>query len=266
MGLGWDSISTYKVNPGSSGAAVTIATGDSLTIRNFADTDEARLVAITRVGATSGFVQVKSPLMHDDVRGIEFTTAETPSTFLMPRDVGQKVYPSDTLSVTISGGTAETDLAVLSVFYNNLPGAAARLHPWSDIAGNIKNIKPLEVICNVSGTEGEWTDTVITTTEDLLHVNSDYAVLGYVADTALAAVGVKGQETGNLRVTGPSVTSVDDTSDYFIRMSQYHGLPMIPVFSGINKGSVYLSAVNDGATSAAILQLVLAELTTKLAS
>lgn len=266
MGLAIDTIAGYATNPGTAGAAVTLSTGDSLTIRNFASTDFCRLVGITRVGATEGFVEVTSPLLHDNVRGIRFTTSESPSTFLMPRDVGQPLQPSDTLAVTVSGGTAEVDQAVLQVFYSNVLGTSARLHAWADIAGNIKNIKPLEVDSAVNGAKGTWVDTVITTTENLLHVNSDYAVLGYVTDTALAAVGIKGQETGNLRVTGPGVTAVDDTADYFIRTSQRHNLPMIPVFSGVNAGSVYVSAVQDGATASAKLQLVLAELVQPLAS
>jgi hypothetical protein len=266
MGLAIDTICTFKANPGSSGAAAVVATGDSLTIRNFAPTDFAKLESITRFGTTTGFVEVTSPLLHDNVRGIKFTTAESPSTLLLPKDVGQPIQPSDSLAVTISGGTAETDVAILRLYYSNVLGTAARLHSWGDISGNVKNIKPLEVDCNASGTVGQWTDTVITTTEDLLHVNSDYAVLGFITDTSLAAIGVKGQETGNLRVCSPGTTTTDDTSDYWIREDERMGAPHIPVISGINKGSIFASVVNDGATASVKVQLVLAELVNKLAS
>lgn len=266
MGLAVDTISTFVANPGAAGAAVTVATGDSLTVRNFASTDFAKLTRIIRVGATEGFVQVLSPLLHDDVRGVRFQTAESPSILVFPMDVGQPLEPSDTLAVTVSGGTAETDQAVLQVYYSNVLGTAARLHMWGDISGNIKNIKILDTVCNASGTQGQWTDTVITTTEDLLHVNSDYAVLGTICDQSLAAIGIKGQETGNLRVCTVGTTTTDDTSDAFIKESQRLGVPYIPVISPLNKGSIFASVVNDGSHASVHVQLVLAELVSRLSS
>lgn len=266
MGLAVDTISTFVANPGAAGAAVTVATGDSLTVRNFAATDFAKLTKIIRVGATEGFVQVTSPLLHDDVRGVRFQTAESPSVLSFPRDIGQPLQPSDTLAVSVSGGTAETDQAVLQVYYSNVLGTAARLHMWGDIAQNVKNVKIVDTVCDASGTQGQWKDTVITTTEDLLHVNSDYAVLGVLCDQNLAAVGVRGQETGNLRVCTVGTTTTDDTSDAFIRESEKLGVPYIPVFSPLNKGSIFASVVNDGSHASVHVQLVLAELTSRLSS
>lgn len=266
MGLAVDTISTFVANPGSAGAAVTVATGDSLVVRNFAPSDFAKLTKVIRVGATEGFVQVLSPLIHDDVRGIRFITTETPSVLSFPQNIGQPLQPSDTLAVTVSGGTAETDQAVLQIYYSNVLGTAARLHMWGDISGNIKNVKILDTVCDASGTQGQWKDTVITTTEDLLHVNSDYAVLGVMSDIALAAVGVRGQETGNLRVCTVGTTTTDDTSDAFIRESERLGVPYIPVISPLNKGSIYASVVNDGSHATCHIQLVLAELVSRLST
>lgn len=266
MPLAIDSVAGFATNPGAALAAVTAATGDSFTVRNFPATATATLEAIVRGGATSGSVQVKSPMMHDNVRGIEYTSAEDPAVFLLPRQIGQRLVPQDTLAVSVSGGGAETDLAVLRIYYSDLTGGSARLHSWGDISGIIRNIKPVEVDCVTSATVGEWTDTLITTTENLLHANTDYAVLGYVCDVAVAYVAVKGTETNNLRVGGPGTTATDDTADYFVEASDYHQTPHIPVVNSANAGGIYVSTVHNAASTDVKVQLVLAELSQNLAS
>src|SRR5215469_12279568 len=98
MGLALDSVVTSAVNPGAGPTAFTAATsGDSLTVRNFAASDYALLIALCRRGATSGFFRVRSPLLHDNVRGYMFTTGETPSLLAVPAEVGQRLQPQDAL-------------------------------------------------------------------------------------------------------------------------------------------------------------------------
>lgn len=260
MGLAIDTVGFFATNPGATITAATVSPGDSFTIRSFAPSSSAFLEEIVRKGATAGMVRVRSPLVHDNVRGVMFSTGETPSRFLLPPEVGQVVQSQDNLIVEVSGGTAETDTGVLIVYYSDLLGASARLRSWGDIAHNIKNIKPVEVDLTTSGTIGTWVDTVLTTTENLMHANSDYAVLGYVLDVACLAFGVKGQDTSNLRVCGPGITDSSDTSDFFVKQSDRHGTPHIPVISAANRFSTYVSALSDTASVAIKGQLVLAEL------
>jgi hypothetical protein len=245
---------------------VTFNSGDSGVVRNFAQTDTAYLERVTKAAATSGGVRILSPLLHDNVRGITFTSAETPTHFLMPQQRGEKLNPQDTLTVQLSGGATETDLVGLSIYYSNLPGASARLYNWSDIMPLIAHIKPMEVDCANSATKGVWTDTVITTTENLLKANTDYAVLGFVTDIAQGLVGIKGLETGNLRVCGPGTTLTDTTSNFFVEWSQREGTPHIPVFNAANNGSTYVSTCDTTASSTPKVQLILAQLSTNLPS
>lgn len=261
-----DTIVGTAANPSSTFTAVTFNTGDSGSVRSFPATNSARIERVMRGGATSGAVRVLSPRLHDNVRGITYTSAENPSIFLMPQVIGQTVYPQDTLTVQVTGGTAETELAVLSIYYENLPGSDARLHNWADIASMIQYIKPLEVDVTNSATIGAWTDTVITHTEDLLIANRDYAVLGYVTDTNQTAVGLKGTETGNLRICGPGTTASDDTSQFFVDWSNREGTPHIPVMNSANKGAIFVSTADAVASSTPKVQLVLALLTSNLPS
>ena len=162
--------------------------------------------------------------------------------------------------MSISGGTAETDLVALSLYYSNLDGADARLFNWSDIKPNIQALRPVEVDVTNSGTAGTWVDTLITTTESPLKANHYYAVLGYICDVNSAVVGVKGAETANLRICGPGTTASDDTSDFFIRWSEREGTPHIPRLNATNAGSYYVSTADNTASSTVKVQLQLADL------
>lgn len=261
-----DTVAAKATNPGATFTAVTFASGDSGTVRNFADTDYAYLERVTRAGATSGAVRVISPLLHDNVRGITYWSNDNPTAFLMPKERGQRVRAQDTLAVSLTGGTAETDLAILSLYYNNLPGAAARLFNWGDVQPLIANIKPVEVDCTNSATTGTWTDTPITATENLLKANTDYAVLGFTSDTLQAAIGIKGIETGNLRVAGPGNTRTEDTSFYFVDWSEREATPHIPVVNAANANGIYISTIDTVASSTPKVSMILAELSSALPS
>lgn len=264
-GLAIDTVVTSAVNPGAGPTSFGVtASGDSLTVRNFALSDYALLIQGTRRGATSGFFRVRSPLLHDNVRGIMFTTGETPSLLGLPAEVAQKLIAQDTLIAEGSGGAAETDLGILTIFYSNLVGTAARLHAMGDISGIQKSIKPITVAVTSSATIGAWVDTVITTTEDLTHANTDYAVLGYISNVALGWVALKGADTGNLRVGGPGSINVEDTSNYFVWQAFRHNIPFIPVFNSANKGSTFVSVVDSAASTAATITLICMELSQNL--
>lgn len=255
-----DTVVGFATNPGATITAVTFNTGSSGTIRSIAQGDYAHLERMWRRGASSGVIQVKSPRMHDNVRGIQFTTAETPTILLLPRNIGQPVYNTDTLAVAVSGGTAETDVVALSIYYSNLDGANGRYANWSDIAGKIKNLLALEVDVTTSATIGQWADAAFNATEDLLKADTFYAVLGYITDVNVGGVAMYGTDTGNLRVGGPGSNQTYPTDEYFIQWSEREGTPHIPVFKANNKASTFTSAFDSAASTAVKVQWVLAEL------
>lgn len=257
-----DTVLLNAVNPGAAGGAATplAGSGDSLTVRNFQKPDTAYLESIIRMGTTAGFAQVQSPYLHDNVQGIRITPSESPSLFSLPYEVSQALQPQDNLSASLSGGAAETDIMALLTYYTNLPGSAARLHSPGDILGNVAYIKPVRVAVTSSATIGGWSDTVITTTENLLHANTDYAVLGYMSNAALGVIGVKGQDTGNLRVCGPGSTSELATTDYFVALSTFTGRPHIPVINSANSNGTFISVAAATASVAAVVEIVLAQL------
>jgi hypothetical protein len=247
-------------------AALVPASGDSFTVRNFGQSDAGYLEGIITKAAHSMTLNVKSPLLHDDVEGIQYISAEAPSPRLFPDGISQQVHAQDALSVLGLGTASDVLVAVLQFYYSNLPGAAARLYNPGDVQALIKYIKVLEVAVTTPATAGSWEDTVITTTENLLKANTDYAVLGYISDVAVAAVGLKGIETGNLRIVGPGTTASFDTSEYFIRRSLSTGRPHIPVINAANANALYASACDSAASTAVKVQLILGMLSQNLPS
>lgn len=243
MGTAIDTIQGTASNPGATLTTITLASGDSANIRSFTPSSSAFMAFISRQGATAGAVRIFSPRLHDAAKGITIFPGETPtSTNVFPPQVKQPVYSLDALTIQVSGGTAETDAVALGFYYNDLPGVAAILKQIADIGPLGVNFKSVEVDITQGSTAFAWVDTKINTTEDLLKANKWYAVLGYDTDTAALALGVKGPETGNLRVCGPGPTLTFSTSDYFARMDIYRPEPFVPVFNSNNRNGFFVSS------------------------
>lgn len=240
--------------------AVTMAAGDSLSVRSFSPQGWAKLEALFYKGELKYQARVLSPMFHDNVTGLTWAPDESPALELLPQYVGQPLVSGDTLTFELGAAAGDKTVGALSLYYSDPNGPVARLHSWGDISGIIKSIKPLQVAVTASGTIGAWADTAVNTTDKQLHANTDYAVLGYQTDTALACIGLKGQATNNLRVCGPGAASTVDISDWFVKMSERHGTPHIPVFNSDNQGATYVSVLDNAAGTTANVYLILAEL------
>jgi len=260
MGVAIDTVLGAAHNPSTTPTALTMATGDSLTVRNFFPPAAAWLEKVMRSGAATSTIQIKSPTMHDNVEGLQYISSESPSQFFFPKQAAQPMRAQDNLTVTTTGGTAEYDLVGLSLYYTDLPGIQARLRMPADVLPHAKQYKVIQVACTSAATPGTWVDTVCTTTEDLLVANTDYAVLGYLTDVACGLVGVKGIDTGNLRVCGPGTASSRDTTNFFLEWSEREGRPHVPIFNSANKNGFYVSVADTGVSTAVKAQLIVAEM------
>lgn len=264
MGLAVDTVLGAVHNAGTTATALTMAAGDSLTVRNFFPPATAKLERVTRAGTATSTVVINSPALYDNTKALHWITSESPSQFLFPEDQGQVLQPQDTLAVTSTGGTNEYDLVALHIYYTNAQGLAARLFMPGDIAPMIKDYTVLEVDGTTSATPGGWTDVAINATETRLKANTDHAVIGFATDVACALVGFKGQSTSNLRIAGPGTGSSRDTTRWWWRWSQAEGTPHIPVFNSADVGNTYVSIADSGVSTAVKVQLFIARLTHNL--
>lgn len=261
MGKAIVTVAGAIANPAGTPTAVTPATGDTFTVRNFTQTSRAWLTGVVRKGATAGIVRVRSPLLLDNTQGIRFAEGSGESVDLLPMLPLQQLQAQDALVVEVTGGGAESDGAALTMYYEDAPGANARLASWGDIAGNIAGAFPYEVNA-VGGAIGVWADTAITNLYNLLKANEDYAILGYVCDAAVLAVAVKGDDTSNFRIGGPGSTDAIETRTFFKRMSDDMGRPAIPIINAANVGNTFVSAIDVAAATPVNVTLVLAQLAT----
>jgi hypothetical protein len=258
-----DTIGVFSTQAGAAAfpTALAAAPGDSLAIRNFPTGQYAQVESLLYSAGGGERVRVVSPNLHDNQTGITFEPLEVPAAFLLAAPFSVNLQANDQLAVYGGIAGAGTIAGALGVYYSQLPGISARLHSWGDIRGNIRYIKSVEVDMGAIAV-GAWTDTLITNTENQLHANKDYAVLGYQCATALDVVGFKGSATGNLRVCGPGASSTLDITEYFVYMSEENGIPYIPVFNSDDRFAAYVSAFNHVAVGggAAHVYLILAEL------
>ena len=245
-------------NPGATITAVPAGAGSSFTVRNFDLASSARLVGLARGGATKGIVLVKSPNLSDNVQGIRYAVAAGIQDDLIGGPPYQSLIPQDTLTVEVTGGAAEFDGALLSTYYDNLPGANMRLHMPGDISAITKWVTTWEVAAAAPATEGNWNNTLITTTYDESKANTDYAVLGYVVDAPVLGISLIGSDTSNYNVGGPGVDEPFRTKSYFQDLSMKTGKPCIPVFNTANKGNLNIGVVDVAASTTVNVTLIVA--------
>lgn len=262
MGLGMEIIDTFVTNPGSTITATATFPGDVLAIRSFNSPSKAWLLSAWAAAATAGVARVRSPRLHDNVQGIRFRNA----TSQVPRDLlteytQQQIYSQDTLITEESGGGAETDGFSLMTYYQDIGGIAARLTTIDAIAARIVELVNVEVAVGSGAAVGARSAaTALNGTFDLLIANQDYALLGYETDTTGLSVGVRGPDTGNLRVGGPMTTEKIETRDWFVRLGKRLGEPCIPIINQANRAATLVDTSQVVAGVAANITLVMAQL------
>ncbi len=110
MGVAIDTVLVDLHNATTNAATLTNGTitnsGDSLGVRSFDPPAWARLEGVTLMGSSVEQVRILSPRLHDNVTGLTWESAESPTQFLLPKDVGEPLYSSDTLTVQMSAAAS----------------------------------------------------------------------------------------------------------------------------------------------------------------
>jgi hypothetical protein len=264
MGVAIDTVLVDVHNAATTAIGLTAATvtnsGDSFGVRSFDPPAWAKLEGVTLMGSGTQQVRVLSPRLHDNVTGLTWESPESPTQFLMPKDIGEPLYSADTLTVQMSAAASSDTVAALNVYYSDLSGVDQKLATWEQVKSSMIRTKIIEVAVTSSATIGAWTDTVITTTENQLKADYSYAVLGFQQTTAVAVVGLKGPATGNMRVCAPGSTETLEMSSYFIEMSLRHGTPHIPIFKANDRAATNISVAANTASVSTHVYAVLAQL------
>src|SRR6185369_552652 len=97
MGLAMEIITGRATNPASY-TAVTMATGDSATVRNYPAPNTAWFCDAWALGATKGNIRVRSPRLHDTVQGIKASFAAATPVPLLTGYSHELLYAQDNLT------------------------------------------------------------------------------------------------------------------------------------------------------------------------
>jgi hypothetical protein len=212
-------------------------------------------------GAATGLQRIRSPRLHDFTTGIAVPYTAGPPTDFIGNLPGEPLVPNDPLTVEMTGGAAETDVGAHTIYYTDLDGAAASLATCAEVAAAVRNMVTVQVLISAATTLGDWSPgTPLNTTDDKLHADEKYAVLGYIPTNQVCTIAIAGPDTGNYRVGGPGGGQPLETRDYFWRMSQESGRPYIPIVKANNKGGTQLYQQDNAAGAANAVYLILAEL------
>lgn len=270
MGAALQLLTGFVTAPDTTQTALTMASGDSLTVRNAAPDSPVRLLTTWADKQVRGILRVRSPKLHDNVQGIRLADIASEVQPLLPMGHQQRLYPQDALTVDLSGSATAGDIetACLLVYYPDLPGQSARFISPADLKAKMKNIVSVENSL-ATGTAGGYSgEEALNADFDLLKANTDYALIGYLCSPVAgqtvgecAAVGWRGADTGNLRVGGPG-TDTDRwlTNRWFVFLSEQFGLPLIPVFNSANKAGILVDAAQDENGIDVIVTSIFAEL------
>lgn len=211
-------------------------------------------------GAAVGRVQITSPKLVPVSNGIRIQTPTGLADFLLPGPPFQGLTPQDNLTVQVDGTASDDYAACLQSYYSDLPGAAPVLKSPGDIPGVTNFVFGWPVAAAASATIGDQEATVITTTVDSSTANRWYAVMGYICDTEVAAVGIQGVDTSQLFIGGPGDTDPVRTRNYFADLSMRTGKPTIPLWNAANKANTSIVVVDNAASTDVNVTLILAEL------
>ena len=248
MGRAVEIIAGFVTAPSTTFTALTMASGNTLTVRNCPLDAEVKLIQAWALNQAVGTLRIRSPRLHDNVQGIRLDITAGDAKPLLPWGMAQKLIPQDTLTAELTGSATAGDIeqAAMLAYYSNLPGVDARLASAEDvIRRGVQLVSVENTITN--GTAGGWSgEEAINAEFDLLKANTDYALVGYLIDVECAAVRWRGADTGNLGVGGPGdELGRDYTSDWFMRLSRHYGMPLVPVFNSANKAGVLLDLADD---------------------
>jgi len=264
MGKALEIIAGAATAPGATLTGLTMASGDSLTVRKDVSASLPIIISCWAKNQAAGLFQLLGPGLHDTTRGFRNrVTIGDPEPFI-PFGYKQPIPALETLSAQISGSAVAGDLemAALLIAYEDLQGIQARFISPDDVKARTEDLVTVEATITTT-TGPNWTGSETLTSEsDLLKGDRDYALLGMDVGVLCNAVALRGSDTGNLRVGLPgNATDKWLTCGWFIHLSLALGQPWIPVINAANKNNTFIEAQQDENAAAVPISLIFALLT-----
>ena len=241
-------IGGFVTAPSTTLTALTMFSGNSLTVRNAKADSAVRLLNCWADNQAAGTLRIRSPDLHDNVQGIRLPVVASEPYPLLPGIGKQHLTPQDQLIVELSGSATAADIesAFLMLQYDDLPGIEGRFLTFAEYDALACELVTIENTLAL-GTAGGWSGEEALNAEfNLLRANTDYAILGYVVSAECGAVRWRGTDFGNLGVGGPGLSDAAwFTREWFVYLAMMSGLPTIPVINSANLSAILVDGATD---------------------
>lgn len=256
-------ISGFVTAPSTTFTAWTLASGNSLTVRNAPLDSKIQLIGMFATNQSAGQLRLRSPRLHDNVAGITLNVVADDNKNLFPLGAQQPLISQDTLVAEQTGSATAGDIEQgnILIYYDNLPGINGNFISPEDVSKRTKNIMTATNTLNLGSSGGYSGEETIVAEQDNFKANTDYALIGYQVSAQCGCVRWRGSDTGNLGVGGPGdATHGDITRHWFELLSLKYSLPLIPVFNSANKFSILVDGTQDEDYANVTLNSIFAEL------
>jgi hypothetical protein len=247
--MNMDIVSFTVTAPGASpGTAMAAVAGDVGIVRNAVRNSLVAALAIWTNGqVTAGQTQILWPSC-DLVRGFRYQNGVLLPDNKVPEGYLPRFRPQDPLTVTEIGSAVAGDVETMSMlmWYENLPGVSGRNINLAELRRRGVNMitsqdSSTAAAASVYSGQRTWVQAA-----DNLKADTDYALLGGVVGANTGGLFVRGVDSGNLRVGFPGLSQIaNETSNWFIRLSEANDLPCIPVFNSANRGAVLIDQLTN---------------------
>lgn len=254
-------LSGFVTAPSTTATAVTMGAGDSNTVKNAPRAPY--LIAAWGDWQTAGLLQIRSPRLHDAVRGIRLEGVASEVWALLYPPAVQALVPQDQLTIEMTGSATAGDIESFGAlfYYPSLPGSDGRYLTYNQLLSRIVNIVGVDNTLALGTGGGYSGEEAINADVDLLKANTDYAIIGYTVTAECCSIGWRGPDTGNVRVGGPgNDTGKIETRTWFSDLARATGMPLIPVFNSANKASTLVDGVQDENGTDTTVTTILAQL------
>jgi len=266
-----DSILGFKDNiTGGAFEALAAADGDTFGIRDYGDGTQVTLLELWGANnVTKCDFSIRSPLLHDNTRGIRVAHMFNPTqsgadgnpNIYLPGDYTQKYFRTDTLTVEVNGTAADDVTLAQLLLYEGAQTPQAQMLSYQEV----ESLRVNTVGIRVSPAPAAATSTygvaeAINADDDRLKANKRYAVLGLTTDLPFTCLALNGPDTANFRVVIPGYRDENITSGWFMDIAKRLNKPCVPIIHSNNRANTLVRLADVGGGTAPLVSLLLAEL------
>lgn len=266
-----DSILAYEDNiAGGAFEALAAADGDSLAIRDYG---EGGLVTLLQAwganNASKCDFSIRSPLLHDNTRGMRFAHMFNPTqsgadgnpNMYLPPDYVQKYWRTDTLTVEVNGTAADDVTFAQLLYYEGANTPDAQLLTYQEVEALRVNTVGIRVSpAPPAATSTYGTAEAINADDDRLKANKRYAWLGLTTDLPFTCLALNGPDTANFRVAIPGYRDEQVSAGFFMDLAKRLNKPCVPVIHSNNRANTLVRIADVGGGTAPLVSLLFAEL------